>query len=112
MIDSAPSQHSRRSREPEKEESPSSFTVNRIPALDLAPLIRSIVVIERKGRNSADNPPEAVANFEALFRRNLRALYAVLGLAAPPQLDQSLCRGGGSPEAGGTMRRGSGATIN
>ena len=60
----------------------------------------------------ADNPPEAVANFEALFRRNLRALYAVLGLAAPPQLDQSLCRGGGSPEAGGTMRRGSGATIN
>ncbi len=52
------------------------------------------------------NPADAVANFEALFRRNLRALYAALQLAPPSQLDYPLSRGGGSAEAGGTMRRG------
>ncbi len=52
-----------------------------------------------------DNPPAAVANFEALFRRNLRAFYAALGLPTPLELDQPLSRGGGAPETGGTMRR-------
>ncbi len=52
------------------------------------------------------NPSDAVANFESLFRRNLVALYDTLGLTPPPQLAQSLGRGGGAPEAGGTMRRG------
>ena len=52
-----------------------------------------------------DNPPAAVANFEALFRCNLRALYAALDLAPPLALDQPLSRGGGAPETGGTMRR-------
>lgn len=56
------------------------------------------------------NPADAVASFEGLFRRNLRALYAVLGLTAPPQLEQSLSRGSGVPESGGTMRRGSSET--
>lgn len=51
------------------------------------------------------NPADAVANFEALYRRNLRALYAALALAPPAQLDQPLSHGGGSAEAGGTMRR-------
>ena len=52
------------------------------------------------------NPPEAVASFESLFRRNLGALYDTLGLPAPVQLSQPLSRGGnGNPEAGGTMRR-------
>jgi len=51
------------------------------------------------------NPAEAVANFEALFRRNLRALYLALKLTPPTQLDYALSRGGGSVEAGGTMRR-------
>jgi alpha-amylase/alpha-mannosidase (GH57 family) len=52
------------------------------------------------------NPSDAVANFESLFRRNLVALYDTLGLTPPPQLAQSLGRGGGAPESGGTMRRG------
>lgn len=51
------------------------------------------------------NPGEAVSNFEALFRRNLRALYQALELTPPSQLDCALSRGGGSAEAGGTMRR-------
>ena len=52
-----------------------------------------------------DNPPAAVANFEALFRCNLRAFYAALDLPPPSELDQPLSRGGGAPETGGTMRR-------
>ena len=52
------------------------------------------------------NPREAVASFESLFRRNLRALYDTLGLPVPVQLSQPLSRGGnGAAEAGGTMRR-------
>lgn len=52
------------------------------------------------------NPAEAVASFEALFRRNLRALYAALGLTPPAQLERPLSRGSGDEaEVGGTMRR-------
>ncbi|MSQ67502.1 MAG: glycoside hydrolase [Gammaproteobacteria bacterium] len=52
-----------------------------------------------------DNPPAAVANFETLFRHNLRALYHALELTPPTELDQPLSRGSGAPAAGGTMRR-------
>ena len=52
------------------------------------------------------NPHEAVASFESLFRRNLRALYDTLGLPVPVQLSQPLSRGGSATqEAAGTMRR-------
>jgi len=51
------------------------------------------------------NPAESVASFEALFRRNLCALYAALGLTPPAQLERPLSQGGGHAEAGGTMRR-------
>ena len=51
------------------------------------------------------NPAAAVASFEALYRRNLRALYDALGLPPPALLDCPLSRGGGDAEAGGTMRR-------
>lgn len=53
------------------------------------------------------NPAHAVASFDALFRANLRRLYALLGLPAPAALDEPLGRGGGHPEAGGAMRRAS-----
>lgn len=51
------------------------------------------------------NPAESVAHFEALFRRNLRALYVALELPPPAQLDHPLSVGGGHAEVGGTMRR-------
>ena len=53
------------------------------------------------------NPAEAVAQFEQLFRRNLRHLYHLLHLSAPDALDVPLAQGGGAAEAGGTMRRSS-----
>lgn len=51
------------------------------------------------------NPAPAVANFELLYRRNLKALYHSLRLTPPAQVDCPLSRGGGQPESGGTMRR-------
>ncbi|MBI3938033.1 MAG: glycoside hydrolase [Betaproteobacteria bacterium] len=51
------------------------------------------------------NPPHTVATFDRLYRLNLTNLYAVLELAPPAQLLEPVSRGGGSPEAGGTMRR-------
>jgi alpha-amylase/alpha-mannosidase (GH57 family) len=53
------------------------------------------------------NPAHAVASFDALFRENLRRLYALLGLPAPASLDEPISRGGGHPEIGGAMRRAS-----
>ncbi|MCU0869828.1 MAG: glycoside hydrolase family 57 protein [Burkholderiales bacterium] len=57
------------------------------------------------------NPPEAVAEMDRVFRANLSRLYALLGLAAPPELDRPISHGAtahGAPvEAGGTMRRAS-----
>ncbi|MGQ0618417.1 MAG: 4-alpha-glucanotransferase [Panacagrimonas sp.] len=50
------------------------------------------------------NPAGAVADFESLFRRHLRSLYAMLGEPAPPLLDDVLSRGQGDPAGGGTMR--------
>jgi alpha-amylase/alpha-mannosidase (GH57 family) len=53
------------------------------------------------------NPAHAVATFDALFRANLRRLYALLDLPAPASLDEPISRGGGHPEIGGAMRRAS-----
>jgi alpha-amylase/alpha-mannosidase (GH57 family) len=55
-----------------------------------------------------DNPAEAVAGFDALYRRHLRNLYRLLGEAAPGYLDHPFAHGGGSAEHGGTMKRSSG----
>lgn len=55
-----------------------------------------------------DNPAPAVESFERLFRANLIQLYRLLGLPAPAALEQPLGRGGGHPEADGTMRRAAG----
>ena len=51
------------------------------------------------------NPAHAVASFDQLFRRNLVELYRLLALEPPAELGQPISHGGGSPEAGGTMRR-------
>jgi alpha-amylase/alpha-mannosidase (GH57 family) len=54
---------------------------------------------------SDTNPALAVADFDRRFRGKLSHLYAALDLAAPPELAEPICRGGGQPEVGGTMRR-------
>lgn len=53
------------------------------------------------------NPAHAVASFDRLYRRNLMQLYHLLKLPPPDVLSQPISHGGGSVEAGGTMRRGS-----
>lgn len=53
------------------------------------------------------NPSEAVADFDQLFRLHLSKLYILLGETPPAYLDHGFSSGGGSPEAGGVMRRGS-----
>lgn len=53
------------------------------------------------------NPSDAVASFDRLFRHNLMQLYRLLKLPVPTNLAHPISRGGGSPEAGGAMRRGS-----
>jgi hypothetical protein len=55
------------------------------------------------------NPADAVSQFDRLYRRQLVNLYRLLGLAAPPALDQPISVGRGAPESGGVMRR---ATAN
>lgn len=51
------------------------------------------------------NPPEAVRDFDLLFRHQLTSLYRLLGLEPPATLQRSLSAGGGTPEGGGVMRR-------
>ena len=53
------------------------------------------------------NPAGAVSDFERLFRSQLTALYQLLGVETPEYLSHVFARGGGQPQAGGTMRRGS-----
>ena len=53
------------------------------------------------------NPSHAVASFDRLFRHNLMHLYRLLKLEIPDNLATPVSHGGGSVEAGGTMRRGS-----
>ncbi len=51
------------------------------------------------------NPPDAVSQFDRLYRRQLMNLYRMLNVAAPPNLSQPISIGRGSPEHGGAMRR-------
>jgi alpha-amylase/alpha-mannosidase (GH57 family) len=53
------------------------------------------------------NPSHAVASFDRLFRHNLTELYRLLKLPPPQSLSEPISQGGGSPEAGGAMRRSS-----
>jgi len=53
------------------------------------------------------NPSEAVTEFDALYRRQLIALYELLEQTPPDNLNNAISHGSGQPEAGGTMRRGS-----
>ncbi len=51
------------------------------------------------------NPPEAVAQFDRLFRRQLVNLYDLLERAPPASLAQPISVGRGTMEHGGVMRR-------
>jgi alpha-amylase/alpha-mannosidase (GH57 family) len=51
------------------------------------------------------DPNGAVSAFDALFRRNLRALYRALGEAPPAALAEPVSHGGGAPESHGAMQR-------
>ena len=53
------------------------------------------------------NPPEAVREFDALYRHCLMRLYEALGEPAPAALSRPLSSGGGQPATGGVMRRAS-----
>jgi hypothetical protein len=53
------------------------------------------------------NPAHAVESFDRLYRSNLMQLYRCLKLPVPVNLNSPISQGGGSAEAGGTMRRGS-----
>jgi alpha-amylase/alpha-mannosidase (GH57 family) len=55
-----------------------------------------------------DNPGDAVASFDALYRRQLGNLYRILGERVPESLNATIVRGRGAPEQGGTMRRADG----
>ena len=51
------------------------------------------------------NPPEAVRQFDHLFRHQLAVLYRLLSVPAPEALSAPLSIGRGAPEQGGVMRR-------
>ncbi|HEY8510125.1 MAG TPA: glycoside hydrolase family 57 protein [Steroidobacteraceae bacterium] len=51
------------------------------------------------------NPPEAVSQFDQLYRRQLLNLYRILQVTAPENLAHPIAIGRGAPEHGGTMRR-------
>jgi len=53
------------------------------------------------------NPANAVESFDRLYRSKLMQLYRCLKLPVPANLNSPISQGGGSAEAGGTMRRGS-----
>jgi alpha-amylase/alpha-mannosidase (GH57 family) len=53
------------------------------------------------------NPSHAVESFDRLYRHNLMQLYCLLKLPIPASLNHPISHGGGMPEAGGAMRRGS-----
>jgi alpha-amylase/alpha-mannosidase (GH57 family) len=53
------------------------------------------------------NPPDAVSQFDQLFRRQLVTLYRRLNLAPPGELSTPIATGHGTPEHGGVMRRAS-----
>lgn len=51
------------------------------------------------------NPAGSVADFERLYRTQLRELYRLIGVAPPARLDMPLSQGGGWAENAGAMRR-------
>jgi alpha-amylase/alpha-mannosidase (GH57 family) len=53
------------------------------------------------------NPADSVGDFERLYRLHLSNLYHLLGVQPPATLTQSISSGGGQPQLGGVMRRGS-----
>ena len=53
------------------------------------------------------NPPQAVRQFDELYRRQLVVLYRMLRVEPPASLANPLSVGRGSPEHGGVMRRAS-----
>ncbi|MDP2760969.1 MAG: glycoside hydrolase family 57 protein [Sideroxyarcus sp.] len=53
------------------------------------------------------NPSHSVVSFDRLYRHNLTELYRLLKLPPPMSLLEPISLGGGSPEAGGSMRRAS-----
>lgn len=53
------------------------------------------------------NPADSVRDFDRLYRLQLAHLYKMIGVDVPDELSQIISHGGGTPEAGGTMRRGS-----
>ncbi len=55
------------------------------------------------------NPGDSVRAFDRLYRVKLQGLYRLLGEPVPVVLDEPICHGGGSAEAGGVMRRGGGS---
>jgi len=52
------------------------------------------------------NPAESVSDFDHLYRLQLSNLYTLLGMEPPDYLSEPISHGGGTPAAGGTMRRG------
>ncbi|MCC6301538.1 MAG: glycoside hydrolase [Gammaproteobacteria bacterium] len=53
------------------------------------------------------NPSDSVGDFERLYRLHLSNLYRLLGAQPPETLARSISAGGGQPQLGGVMRRGS-----
>ncbi|MDH5693187.1 MAG: glycoside hydrolase family 57 protein, partial [Gammaproteobacteria bacterium] len=53
------------------------------------------------------NPAASVNDFDRLYRYQLKELYKLLKEPIPPELDSPISVGGGTPEGGGAMRRGS-----
>jgi len=53
------------------------------------------------------NPPQAVRQFDELYRRQLVVLYRMLRVDVPAALSQPISVGRGTPEHGGVMRRAS-----
>ena len=53
------------------------------------------------------NPAEAVTSFDHLYRAKLANLYRLMRQPMPQALHEPISRGGGHPEAGGSMRRAS-----
>ena len=51
------------------------------------------------------NSAQSVSSFDVLFRKNLSNLYRLLKLKPPVDLEHVISVGGGTPAAGGTMRR-------
>jgi alpha-amylase/alpha-mannosidase (GH57 family) len=53
------------------------------------------------------NPGDTVSDFDHLYRMQLVNLYEILGEEPPEYLSHAFAHGGGTPQLGGVMRRGS-----